>query len=95
MARLISTLPEGKALLYIDDILLYSEDPMGREMVKLIGKFLDQVIQSGGKINVAKSELLKTEVKYLGFVVAKAEYLWTQSTEKPWWTSLCQNHPKH
>ena len=32
----------------------------------MIGKFLD-----GGKINVAKSELLRTEVKYLGFVVGK------------------------
>ena len=44
MARLISTLPVGKALSYIDDVLLYSEDPTGREMVKLIGKFLDRVI---------------------------------------------------
>ena len=67
MARLISTLPVGKALLYIDDILLYSKEPTGREMVRMIGKFLDRVIQSRGKINVAKSELLRTEVKYLGF----------------------------
>ena len=71
MARLISTLPVGKALSYIDDVLLYSEDPTGRQMVRLIGKFLDRVIQSGGKINVAKSELLRTEVKYLGFVIGK------------------------
>ena len=40
-------------------------------MVQLIGKFLDRVIQSRGKINIAKSELLRTEVKYLGFVVGK------------------------
>ena len=71
MARLISTLPVGKALSYIDDVLLYSEDPTGRQMVRLIGKFLDRVIQSGGKINVAKSEFLRTKVKYLGFVVGK------------------------
>ena len=71
MARLISTLPVGKALPYIDDVLLYSEDPTGREMVQLIKKFLDQVIQSGGKINVAKSELLRMEVKYLSFVVGR------------------------
>ena len=44
-------------------------------MVQLIKKFLDQVIQSGGKINVAKSELLRTEVKYLGFVVGKNRIL--------------------
>ena len=71
MARLISTLPVGKALSYIDDVLLYSEDPSGREMVDLIEKFLERVILSGGKINVTKSELMRTQVKYLGFVVGK------------------------
>ena len=60
MARLISILPMGKALSYIDNVLLYSEDPSGKEMVDLIKKFLDWVIQSGGKINVAKSELMRT-----------------------------------
>lgn len=71
MARLISTLPVGRELSYIDNVLLYSEDPTGRKMVQLIKKFLNRVIQSGGKINVTKSELLRTEVKYLGFVVGK------------------------
>ena len=75
MARLISTLPMGKALSYIDDVLLYSEDPSGKEMVDLIKKFLDRVIQSGGKINIAKSELMRTQVKYLGFVVGKDRIL--------------------
>ena len=51
--------------------MLYSEDPSGKEMVDLIKKFLDRVIQSGGKINVAKSELMRTHVKYLGFMVGK------------------------
>ena len=40
-------------------------------MVQLIEKFLNRVIQSGGKINVTKSELLWMEVKYQGFVVGK------------------------
>ena len=40
-------------------------------MVDLIKKFLERVILSGGKINVAKSELMRTQVKYLGFVVGK------------------------
>ena len=71
MARQISTLPVAKALIYIEDVLLYSEDPSGREMVDLIKKFLEQVILSGGKINVAKSQLMRTQVKYLGFVVGK------------------------
>ena len=61
----------GKALSYIDNLRLYSEDPSGKEMVDLIKKFLDRVIQSGGKINVAKSELMRTQVKYLGFMVGK------------------------
>ena len=71
MARLISTLPVGKALSYIDDVLLYSEEPTGKDMVQLIGKFLDRVIHSVGKINVVKSELIRMEVKYLGFVMGK------------------------
>ena len=75
MARLISMLPVGKALSNIDDMLLYSEDPTGKEMVQLIVTFLDRVIQSGGKINIAKSEQLQTEVKYLGFVVGKNSIL--------------------
>ena len=61
----------GKALSYTDDVLLYTEDPMGQEMVKLIKKFLDTVLQSRGKICMAKSKLLRTEVKYLGFVVGR------------------------
>ena len=61
----------GMALSYINDILLDSEDPSGKEMVDLIKKFLDWVIQSGGKINITKSELMRTQVKYLGFVVGK------------------------
>ena len=71
MTILISTLPVGKVLSYIDNVLLYSKDPNGKEMVRQIGKFLDRVIQSGGKINVAMSELLRTEVKYLGFFMGK------------------------
>ena len=71
IARLISKLPVQKAFSYIDDVLLYSEDPTGQAMVKPIKKSLDRVIQSGGKINIAKSELLRTEVKYLGFVVGR------------------------
>ena len=45
MTILISTLPVGKVLSYIDDVLLYSKNLTGKEMVQLIGKFLDRVIQ--------------------------------------------------
>ena len=68
-AHLNTTSREGPS--YIDNVLLYSEDPTGREMVDLIEKFLERVILSGGKINVAKSELIRMQVKYLGFVVGK------------------------
>ena len=71
MARLISTLLVGKALLYIDDELLYFEPLTGKDMVQLIEKFLVRVIRSEDKINNAKSEILQTEEKYLGFVVGK------------------------
>ena len=62
MAHLISTLPIGKALSYIDDVLLYLGDATGKEMVDLIERFLERVILSGGKINVAKSELMRQQV---------------------------------
>ena len=44
-------------------------------MIDLIEKFLESVILSGGKINVAKSELMRTQVKYLGFVVGTERIL--------------------
>ena len=84
MTILISTLPVGKVLSYIDDVLLYSKDPNGKEMVRQIGKFLDRVIQSGGKINVAMSELLRTEVKYLGFFMGKNGILMDPIQTSPW-----------
>ena len=53
-------------------------------MVRQIGKFLDRVIQSGGKINVAMSELLRTEVKYLGFFMGKNGILMDPIQTSPW-----------
>ena len=70
MYRLISTLPIGQALSYIDDVLLHSQDPTGLEMVGIIDKFLTRVTESGGRINVAKTELVRTQVQYLGFIVS-------------------------
>ena len=56
----------------------------------MIGKFLD-----GGKINVAKSELLRTEVKYLGFVVGKNGILMDPKYRQALVEFPCRNHPRH
>ena len=62
----------GSTLAYIDDILLHSKETSGIHMVQLIDQFLMQVEQSGAKIQVAKTALMKTQVNYLGFIVGKA-----------------------
>ena len=41
-------------------------------MVQLIDQFLSRVEQSGAKIQVAKTALMKSQVNYLGFIVGKA-----------------------
>lgn len=41
------------------------------QAIWIIEKFLNRVRESGGRINIAKSELMRTEVKYFGFVVGK------------------------
>ena len=61
----------------------------------LIGKFLDRIIPCGGKINVTKSELLRTEVKYLGFVIGKNRILMDPKYRLAWWTSPRRNCPRH
>jgi hypothetical protein len=43
MFRLISTMPPGTAPSYLDDILLYSKDRSGKEMINLIDQFLTRV----------------------------------------------------
>ena len=68
--RLISTMPTGTALAYVDDILLHSRDTSGYEMISLIDKFLTRVAESGAKVQLAKSDIMKTEVGYLGYRVS-------------------------
>ena len=70
--RLVSTMPVGSTLAYIDDILLHSKEASGIHMVQLIDQFLARVEQSGAKIQVAKTALMKDQVNYLGFIVGKA-----------------------
>ena len=70
--RLVSTMPVGSTLAYVDDILLHSKEASGIHMVQLIDQFLARVEQSGAKIQVAKTALMKDQVNYLGFIVGKA-----------------------
>ena len=70
--RLVSTMPLGSTLAYVDDILLHSKEASGIHMVQLIDQFLTRVEQSGARIQVAKTDLMKDQVNYLGFIVGKA-----------------------
>ena len=72
VSRLVSTMPVGSTLAYVDDILLHSKDASGIHMVQLIDQFLTRVEQSGAKIQVPKTALIKTQVNYLGFIVGAA-----------------------
>ena len=65
-------MPVGSTLAYVDDILLHSKDASGIHMVQLIDQFLTRVEQSGAKIQVPKTALMKTQVNYLGFIVGAA-----------------------
>ena len=69
VSRLVSTMPVGSTLAYVDDILLHSKDASGIQMVQFIDQFLTRVEQSGAKIQVPKTALMKTQVNYLGFIV--------------------------
>ena len=61
VSRLVSTMPVGSTLAYVDDILLHSKDASGIHMVQMIDQFLTQVEQSGAKIQVPKTALMKTQ----------------------------------
>ena len=72
VSQLVSTMPVRSTLAYVDDILLHSKDASGIHMVQLIDQFLTQVEQSGAKIQVPKTALMKMQVNYLGFIVGSS-----------------------
>ena len=53
---------------YIDDILIYSEDPLEHE--EHVRKVLDRLRQAGLPVDVKKSEFSVTSTKYLGFIIS-------------------------
>jgi len=53
---------------YLDDILIYSEDPAEHE--EHVRKVLDRLRLAGLQVDIKKSEFKVTRTKYLGFIVS-------------------------
>ena len=53
---------------YLDDILIYSEDPLEHEVH--VRKVLDRLREVGLQADIKKSEFSVTRTKYLGFIVS-------------------------
>ena len=54
---------------YIDDILIYTETM--EEHWTLLGEVLERIGAAGLKISLDKSEWLRKEVQYLGYVIGQ------------------------
>ena len=53
---------------YLDDILIYSDDPLQYETY--VKKVLDRLRTAGLQADIKKSEFSVTRTKYLGFIVS-------------------------
>ena len=53
---------------YLDDILIYSEDPL--EHKAQVKKVLDRLCSTGLQVNINKCEFNVTRTTYLGFIVS-------------------------
>lgn len=53
---------------YLDDILIYSEDPL--EYTAHVYKVLERLRAAGLQADIKKSEFDVTETKYLGFIIS-------------------------
>ena len=53
---------------YLDDILIYSEDPLEHEIH--VKKVLERLRATSLQANIKKSEFSVTRTKYLGFIVS-------------------------
>ena len=71
MYCLISTLPMGTCLSYVNNVLIHSQDETGKEMLKLVDNFLSRVEASGARVQISKTSLVQTKVPYLGYIVGK------------------------
>jgi hypothetical protein len=52
---------------YLDDILIYSEDPLEHDLY--VWKVLERLCQAGLQVDIKKSEFKVTCTKYLGFII--------------------------
>jgi hypothetical protein len=53
---------------YLDDILIYSEDPLEHEAH--VKQVLDRLRKAGLQADIKKSEFRVTRTKYLGFIIS-------------------------
>jgi hypothetical protein len=54
-------------MIYLDDILVYLEDPL--EYIAHVKKVLDRLQAVGLQANINKSEFCMTHMKYLEFII--------------------------
>lgn len=57
------------AYIYIDDIIVYSKS--ADEHLNHLGTILDRVARAGLKIKLSKSQIFRTAIDYLGFIVSR------------------------
>lgn len=69
MHRVLGPLNWKEALVYLDDILIFSSTK--EEHMERIRKVLQRIRESGLRINPEKCEFMKTEVKFLGHILDK------------------------
>jgi hypothetical protein len=53
--------------IYLDNIIIYSEDPLKHECY--VCKVLKRLYKAGLQVNIKKSEFKVTRTKFLGFIV--------------------------
>ena len=57
------------AFIYIDDVVIYSKT--ADDHLKHIQDILERLREAGLKIKLSKSQVFKTAIDYLGFIVSK------------------------
>ena len=56
-------------IVYLDDVLIYSNTPLGHEQD--VKNMLEAIQKSGMKINPSKCEFHKKETEYLGYIISE------------------------
>ena len=69
MNKTLSPFLNKCAIVYLDDILIYSRDE--KEHLQHLREVLTHLVNNGFYCKKSKCDFLKTEISYLGFVVSK------------------------